>query len=90
MKSRAKQVAASLEPISSHRRDWDGAVVQFFVIKSWRRSRDRVVDGATYFRPVAAVNRHILWEGESCPAEGHARLTAATVALAMFPEDAHT
>lgn len=76
MKAVATKLPASAVPVATKTRAWDGAVVDFYVVKRWRRSHDRTLDGTSYYVPVAAVAGQVIWSGAGDPDESAARAAA--------------
>ena len=78
MKSRARTVSKSAVPLASCVREWDGATVDFYVVKRRRRSHDPVVDGTVQHVPTAAVAGTVIWTGEALDDEQAAKDAAGT------------
>lgn len=46
-------------PDDSFNRPSDGELVEVYVTKHWWRSKDRMLDGAVYYRPLVVIAGHV-------------------------------
>lgn len=88
MKPLAKRVPAHLDAVAACQRQWDGALVEFFVLTTKRRSHDRHLDGTSMYQPVGAIARQTLWQGEPSPNKMAATAAAMITYRAMCKEPA--